>query len=569
MPYPDSASLSCCRTSSTSTNRRRRPISPSSSVLTLLAAVAADSCVNAAPTPFPLPFLYPPSPSLRKDHELASNHKKKKKRRSRTNFPDKYVKGDDGRWRKTDTFIFNGYAFGNQTEGCGSRTAIDDAATSPSATISSVTMDPSPTCVNGTSFMECLPNGWKPKDHNDRTSLIVTISLVLAFFICFFIIGCLLWRKSMRRMRDIEQRRHRRRKKKATRQAGEEEEEEARSMLEKEIKTKKKIWANATARWKTNAHYMGWRRRGKRTYIDFSSPQTITPSRPASTTHSRPTSPQVSRVSTPEPSRPSSRRPSVSEPEPSSSSRSPPSPPPPPNSPSTSPPAYQHPRSNTHAPDYSPPQQQATTSTTKAWTPLESISGSSRSICVTTTTTTEADSEIPYTSTTDSGHVATDDKAFLERLTYQASAPPGEEESSSSADQIFVPVWRDEEISDFVHEEDEGMSTPNGLFPPPPMPSPSEKGKMAIYYDYTFEEEGDGGEGSAPPFEETEPIASAPPEEDELEYVDEPSVGTSATGGTLESSGSHPERRDSSLQQLGLDFENGSSLPHDLPVYRP
>ncbi|KAF9270674.1 hypothetical protein L218DRAFT_50587 [Marasmius fiardii PR-910] len=498
----------------------------------------------------------------------------------------------------------------------GAKTAMEAAATSPTSTVSSVALGPTPTCTNGQDFTECLPSGWKPKDRTDRSSLILTISLVLAFFICFFIIGCLLWRKSMRRTKDVEQRRHRRRKKKAARQG----QEEARSMLEKELKTKKKIWANATARWKINAHYMAWRRRGKRTNIDFSTPQTMTPSTPVSPIHSRRTSTHVSRVSSPEPSRlsprlpsPSGRR-SPSEQERSSSPQPPPSPPTPTSSipPSMSPPAYQHPRSSTHAPNYF---LQQTACSAKTRSPLESITSSSPSTCD-VTAIAEADVEILYTATLDSGHVATDDKAFLERLTYQASAPPAEEEESSiTVHQISVPVWRDEEVSDFPPEDDEETRHPpsiNHLFPPPPMPSSSEKGKMAMYYDYTFEEqrEDEGrrtiegnmlgfepeAEGSAPPFDdgEIEPFASAPPlvhdDEDQLEYLDEPEPQTSARCGghdageacaTPDSSPPLPlererERRDSSLQQLGLDFEvvgttgtTADSLPHDLPVYRP
>lgn len=120
---------------------------------------------------------------------------------------------------------------------------------------------------------DTLPPGWEPKtehyNHEGRTTLILAMSLVLAFLICILIIACLFWRKSLRRRyRDRDRDLEGKGKGKGRRRNRELSAEEARQTeTEKESKVKQKLWARATARWKDNARYTARQRRGKRTSI--------------------------------------------------------------------------------------------------------------------------------------------------------------------------------------------------------------------------------------------------------------------------------------------------------------
>lgn len=135
-------------------------------------------------------------------------------------------------------------------------------------------------------------------------------------------------------------------------------------------------------------------------------------------------------------------------------------------------------------------------------------------------------------------HLATDDKTVLEQLNQLSSAPEGSGILSSS---VFAPVWRDEELSDFVHRRDptstvgtsDSHSDPysqSSNFDAMPFPSPpTSKGKELDHYSYSYHSdrpygslyeydqgfldvEPDAGP-SAPPFEPSAPDEgpSAPP----------------------------------------------------------
>ncbi|KAG5220955.1 Transcriptional regulatory protein [Salix suchowensis] len=99
-----------------------------------------------------------------------------------------------------------------------------------------------------------LPPGWGKKNSVKDKTIIVTLPLVLAFVICFLIIGCLFWRKSRAkkyREHDIEM--------KALQLRRNEEDNE--SIVIQAALTKQKLWARATARWKANARYTARQRR--------------------------------------------------------------------------------------------------------------------------------------------------------------------------------------------------------------------------------------------------------------------------------------------------------------------
>lgn len=386
-------------------------------------------------------------------------------------------------------------------------------------------------------ILDTLPTGWRPQFREPKTTLIVTLSLVLAFVICFLIIGCLFWRKNIRRkfkQHDIEMKAITRR-----RREGNEEDEEA--LTERGMRRKKKLWARATARWKANARAR--QRRGKRTLVMNASRSSLQPDPPITenpedrddtlsyVSNSRPASRQTSRRSSSlyrEEITPVERNDSSpascsnvslsNSADPASSSLSPPA----------SPPAYHTPRltipdttSNLEVVSSAPKSTSTMTSPLSPSYPLHSRRPSHSSLGH--LPSTDDPDDLPYSPS--AAHVATDDKSLLARLNEMTSHPPldsGHDPSESSA-----PVWEDEEIDGF--ELDSYGGGPSGsspptvtAFPPPPIPL-SSKGKMAAeYFDYdysysTFDEDIQGLEPelgpSAPPFEA---VASAPPLPDDM-----------------------------------------------------
>ncbi|RXW19123.1 hypothetical protein EST38_g6730 [Candolleomyces aberdarensis] len=366
-----------------------------------------------------------------------------------------------------------------------------------------------------------LPPGWQPKEemwgHESRTTLILAMSLVLAFLICFLIIGCLFWRKSMRRKhkgeqeQDVEQEGARRRKgRRRSRELDEDESREA--ILEKE-RANQKLWARATARWRANVRL---KRRGKRSSqmsharrssISLDSPRDgLTSGRSSpSPSGSSPPSRSVSRRASSSSLRQESSAESSSAQQQQDTSTIPTislSPPPP----HSSPPAYQQ------------KALQADLSSEGLF-PNDDPASTSHLIC------SRRPSHSSFLSNSEGGsgaipsipsaHVATDDKAVLARLADLASAPE-EDEGSSPQPQVSAPEWRDDEMEDFIAREacggesddfaNQSTSTPSP-FPPPPSKSSLLSPKF-YDYPYAFEDmeienlEPELGP-SAPPFEET------------------------------------------------------------------
>ncbi|KAG6842437.1 hypothetical protein C0991_007567 [Blastosporella zonata] len=401
----------------------------------------------------------------------------------------------------------------------------DDAAASPTPFVDDQIQNPTSSSVPITTsaastYTISLPPGWKApgKSSTTRTTLILALSLVLAFVICFLIISCIFWRKHKRRKRcqnsDIETKAHKRRRKIT------EEQERLSILVEKEAKVKQKIWARATARWKANAKYAARQRRGRRivsTTMANSPRSSCTLDRTedeAATTRisSSPSSPAISPRSSMESMYAATRERTVT---PSSHEgpgdvtleASPPFPPP-------SPPAYHH----------NPEPRQPSSLHGASGLPY-SVHGSSQSRY-------DAESSFPH-DTPPSGstshsvhvaHVATDDKTLLARMADLASAPPPDAADSSHTIAveypISAPLWQD--LPDFGDEPHQatncdlppplpsaGPASPAHLFPSPPS-----KGKMAApdfyNYPYTFDDtvvEPDPGP-SAPPFEEESQHAS-------------------------------------------------------------
>lgn len=382
----------------------------------------------------------------------------------------------------------------------------------PSTQVASPSDDPSnypSSTPSDDDIRNSLPLGWNPipTPSERRPTLILVLSLVLAFLICVFIVGCVFWRKSIikRRRRDLEAefKKHHSEHSAA---------EEAKNMAEKESKAKLKILARATARWK--AGIRARQRKGKRV-VTAKSSQPHQPSHSLNNSRSRLTVSIISRTS----SRRSSvvsltddlSQPIIDEcPSPmtlpldaiSTPTTSPVA---------TSPPAYHH-------DGQAPPVIYSNISHT---TSLDRQSSLFR-----------ANSSTP--NPFHAAHVATDDKTLLARLVDLASRPP-EETSTDALDAcdtlVSAPAWRDEleEIPPdlIISNYHPPTCFASSLFPPPPSKEHMATGNL---YDYSFSFEDTAAlepEPSAPPFhldsaplDDHQIVPSAPPLLDDTDFLD-------------------------------------------------
>lgn len=498
---------------------------PSSALLSILAILA-----TASGSPTPAPFLCP-------SHSYNKRHLKYPQITA-TPIPVKFVQGDDGLWRRAESYTLYGSTF------C---VGVSYRIPDPHATPSFSKTCPPPTQAASScddmsyhhnpvvtdDIRDSLPLGWKPvptaNESRPTPTFILVLSLVLAFIICVFIIGCVFWRKSIikRRRRDLEAEFKKRHSKPSAA-------EEAKNMVEKESKAKLKILARATARWKANIRHAARQRKGKRVVTARSS-QLHQPSHSSNNPRSRlsvslrsPTSSRRSSViSLPD----DLAQPVIDEcPSPMSLSLDAISTPT--ISPiATSPPAYHH-------------DGQALPSDISHATSLDRQSPSFRVNSSTSNSFLAA-------------HVATDDKTLLARLVDLASRPP-EEISTDALDVcdalVSAPAWHDEleEIPpDLIISNDHPPTClASSLFPPPPS-----KEHMAIrdLYDYSFSFEGMAAlepEPSAPPFhldpapplDDHQIVPSAPPLLDDTDFLVDV----------------HP-----SAPQLDVGEENPTGLDHD------
>ena len=474
---------------------------PSTGLLSILAILA-----TASGSPTPASFL---CPSHNKRHFTHSHPTAVPSSR----IPAKFVQDDDGIWRHAESYTLYGstfccvgvsYRFSDPhttnphfSKSWPSSTQVDSSSDDRS--------DLSPTPVDD--IRNSLPLGWSPTPtpNENRPTLILVLSLVLAFIICFFIIGCVFWRKSIikRRKKDIEAELKKRPKRHSKPAA-----EDAKNMVEKESKAKLKVLARATARWKANIRHAARQRKGKRVVTTRSS----LPSQPSHSSnnsrilsvslHSRTSSRRSSVVSLPD----ELSQPIIDE---SPSSISLPSDPisTPTISPvATSPPAYHH-------------DGQALPviySNISHATSLDRQTSSFRVISSTSNSFHDA-------------HVATDDKTLLARLVDLASRPP-EETSTDTLDAcdtlVSAPAWHDglEDIpSELIISNDHPPTRlVSSLFPPPPSKEHMEHMATGDLYDYSFSFEGTAAlepEPSAPPFhldpgpliDDHQIVPSAPP----------------------------------------------------------
>lgn len=363
-----------------------------------------------------------------------------------------------------------------------------------------------------------LPPGWKPLARHNRTAVILVISLILALFIGSFIIGCMFCRNRMKKtrhkFRDVEAKARKRRRMSNDADARE-------IAVEKEMKTKQKIWARATARWRANARLAARQRRGRRTgprlsHSNHSSASLEDSRNYFAETSTLPHSGASPRSSTASLAGEIHRSDTVS----SSLSlhEEMPTPVVPPVSPArTSPPAYHHYQRQVPSLVISTGKESriefAGSSAAAGWERLPQISDSSPY-----TLLSDLSSSCPTSSSLHVAHVATDDKALLSRLAEFASAPP--DDASEEILQTSAPEWHDEDLEDIAPHLLAATSEPfpfSSVFPAPPS---KERLAAAEFYDhlYAFEEVGPAELAigpSAPPFEE----GPSPPQQEGLGLV--------------------------------------------------
>ncbi|KAF9451410.1 hypothetical protein P691DRAFT_796850 [Macrolepiota fuliginosa MF-IS2] len=526
IPVVVSAAVASSSTQPRRPRRTRPSLFPSSALLSALAGIVAASPVVAgspAPPSFLCPVLAPPhTPTKtiqRRSYPPVSALQRPKSRRALTPtrsgriLPYKYEPGKDGVWRRVESYSLYGSTLCSNCREPTHAVSADEISTGPS---------PSPTTTDLTDLHDSLPAGWAspPSRNENRTTLILALSLVLAFFICFFIIGCLFWRKNVRRKHnnsDVEMKAQRRRSRSASVTSTP---TQPQVDLEKEIKAKQKIWARATARWKANARFTARKRRGKRPVSSISSQPLDSTTTLNPSTRVDPDDALDSMAPTQHTSRNVSRRESFN-----SVRDAPPASDQPPehidNSPSitvdpapdepSSPPAYR--RGTLITPIIIPPgglsvPDERAGSTLLVPSPRPShLSFDTYSIeAKSSVQSQEADS--PQLSV-HAAHVATDDKALLARLADLAERPPELLNNAESSHQVSVPVWEDEQMEDFGRTPESSAPDTSGSTSLSPFPPPPSKGKMAeasfYAYRYSFEEFSDliepELEPSAPPFE--------------------------------------------------------------------
>ncbi|KAF9531884.1 hypothetical protein CPB83DRAFT_891227 [Crepidotus variabilis] len=520
-----SSSVSSQRPRPRCSRRRRSPsrtaaLAPSSALLSLLATISSSSSANASPTP---PSFLCPSLEILGTRDLPYFRRASvsqqppqssgiPKPRHPRYVPDKYAKDTDGVWRRVSSYTLYGSTVptGCNSPDCRQPTkvvpSIDDQISVPSNSSSTTTTSP---------YDIQLPPGWKPteKPPDNRTSIIVAMSLSLALLICFFIIGCLFWRKTRKRDKglDIEAKanRSRRRRDMSSR--------ERRNVdAEKEAKMVQKVWAKATARWKENVRYAARRRRGKRTSMRLSQAQLSSLSlndSPLRTVNAE--SKPASRSPSPSPSIPEQiaqeSQPCVPEPEPNAAETAL-------SSTTGQPPAYHQrlliPHIVISSHDSSSIDSNHGLSTTY------SLSRQPSHASLNSSTPNSPHLSQYLDLNTPAAHVATDDKSVLARLADLASAPPDGDSPDfieGSYAHVSVPAWQDEDMEDFSGLTEDSCppiadAAHSAAFPPPPS-----KERLAaaerLEYSFNFDEledmEPEPGP-SAPPFEET---SAAPPDE--------------------------------------------------------
>ena len=455
--------------------------SPSPAVLSALALIATTTpAVAGGPLPTPPPTFL--CPSIERDSIVPSLVTLAP--RAATSAPpptpaptsqysrrqavaDKYVQGSDSLWRKTDAWTLYGSTVGvppSHSSGltmffqcCSSSTASTSSMQSPQS--SSQTPIPTSTAEFDTSV---LPAGWDASDLNpSESTIILALAIILAGSICVFMIGCVIWRRRKKKTRDLE-------RKLAHKLSTDDNSQD--NVQEKDPRGKMRMWARASARWKSNIRQSA-RRRRKKTIVSS------TPNRSLSPTLSD--SPQTSAVVSSTPSRRASF---------ASQERDPPRPDTilcldgnltePPHDPprSASPPTY----GASFVPGFSRLRAGSAASNPGS----TSLPDSSYPVRPSNLLFFTEDEPLPYIPPSD-GHVATDDKAQLAHIRELASSPSMVNVASASTiPAVSAPAWQE------IEDDLEGLGIDLSEIPmslpkfglPPSFPLPPSKADVPFGY---------------------------------------------------------------------------------------
>lgn len=410
---------------------RRHPV-PSITVLTMLATFCAESVVAIHPVAYRCPnFLCPflahpyqqtthlpvPSSSKASRPQPVPKRKNAPVRRSLPNgnvpqkLPTKYLKGQDGRYHLESSYSLHG-----QTLSCAwvppSPSAVDEMdnvddpvspATAVGLPVNSALPTPSSTYAQPP---DDLPAGWgaTPQARSGfyQVPVIIVFALTLTLFITVLIASCALLRRKrrLRRLKNL--------KKEVGSEIEQGPDDVENPSFIKRIRKQKKVLARSSARWRSNARSALRRRRGKSSAL----PNAICPS-PSESTHSPIESADVTEA----PDEP------VMEVVPTARLAS-------------LPPAYpsrneEHPGSGSseiQEEDQLPNPTQKQTSSERSLDPQSQ------------------DTSAPPSTSMYGAHLATDDKAVLERMANSASSPAVTDRIAASPQ---APEWceHDDEIS--------------------------------------------------------------------------------------------------------------------------
>ena len=495
------------------------PRFPSPTVLSALALIAAAPQAAAGPLPTPPPTFL--CPFIGHDNSPVTFAPRANIPSSSAPAPapaptsqcavlaNKYVQGDDSLWRQTDSWTLYGSTVSVMPASrpslrsqhvfsqCYPSSTASTSAAQPQPTTSPSSLPTStPTAVQFDTSV--LPAGWNGStslSSSTASTTILALAIVLACSICVFMIGCVIWRRRKKKARDVE------RKLGHKPSAHNDSEENVRG----DARGKMRMWAKASARWKSNIRQSARRRRRR----------SMAPSidnRPLSPTFSHSLQLSVVAPSTPsrrgsiaseeqDPSRPeavSSLDGNVTEP--------PVVPHDPPRS--ASPPTY----GVSFVPRFShlPPTSAISNPNS---TPSPSAQRGDLPSFI-------EDEPIPYIPRSD-GHVATDDKRQLDDIRGLASSPPTMADACTR--QSVSAPGLDEVEDDFedldIDLSDVPASLDNlGLPPSFPFPPPPSKADLPLPFGYLDDHPFRSGEddilvsGSLGPSLETSP--SAPPIDD-------------------------------------------------------
>ena len=419
---------------------------------------------------------------------------------------------------------------------------------------------------SSTSDTDSLPSGWSRTSEKNvfRTTLILSLSLVLAAVIVVFIIAFLLWRRKRRegQQKDLEKKLVKRRRSQSFD-----------SEKEPRTKSKSKLWARATTRWRENVRQSARRRRNARLSTPSLHPTNNSTVSLHHTTTSTPSSPRSGPSSFP-PSRVSSPTPTVltahsipsslarTDHEPQNINIEPPSPSPP-SSPAL-PPAYQgRSPSSSDTPPVKDPGRLSPGSSLYDCHPAHDDFPPSDSP---SPSPLETDTTAPNLH---AAHVATDDKAVLRQMEVMSSSPPTEPGSSCDV-HGSAPVLYEDDVQSLEYGDAPELAPSSTGFPLPPTVLSSSKGKAAAleYYDYDDLNVEPDPQPSAPPFEADDPIMPSAPPQGEAQFLPSapPEIVDSDDDPTAPTD-------DSSSQRMGgqsVDAARPSSSgPEPLPQYQP